>query len=103
MTLGEDSEEKGDYVVRDPPWGVSGSSHRLGSQHREDTGILHREDEPPWLVGGTLRLTGGLWEAWTLLRRSLCPLAPEAGQRGQIEDALGDAGFPVTTMAHAPA
>ena len=32
-----------------------------------------------------MRLTEGLWEAWTLLVRRVCWLAPKAGQRGQVE------------------
>ena len=33
------------------------------------TRVLCRGDESPWLVGGLLGLTKGLWEAWTLLVR----------------------------------
>ena len=29
VSLGGDSEEKGDYMGRDPPWGVSDSSYIL--------------------------------------------------------------------------
>lgn len=29
--LGGNSEEKGDYMGKDYPWGVSGSSHILGA------------------------------------------------------------------------
>ena len=31
MPLNGDSEEKGEYMVGDPPWGVSSESHRLGA------------------------------------------------------------------------
>ena len=31
VPLREDSELKGDYTGRDPPWGVSGLNQRLGT------------------------------------------------------------------------
>ena len=43
-------------------------------------GIQHREDAPPWLVPGPDELTGGLWEACTLLTRSAWTL-PCPGSR----------------------
>lgn len=47
----------------DLSWGVSSKSHRWSIPGLES----YRGDEPPWLLGGLLGLTGGLWEAWTLL------------------------------------
>lgn len=50
----------------------------MGSEQREtltgfpSSGALYREDEPPWLVGGLLGLTEGLWEAWAPFMRSMC-------------------------------
>ena len=44
MPLGGDSEEKGNYTGRHPPWGVSSESHRLGppvlGSYVEDTSHL---------------------------------------------------------------
>lgn len=57
MTLGVDSEEKGDYMGLDHLWGVSCLSHILGAPN---PGVRHKEDKIPWLVGGLLKLTGGL-------------------------------------------
>lgn len=56
MYLGENLEEKGDYMVRDIPWRVSSSHHILGSL------ILgsYMEDKQLCLVGGPVGLTGGL-------------------------------------------
>ena len=54
-------------------------------------GVQHREDKPPWLVGGPLRLTGRLWEAWTPLVRTTQVLACSWGRgRGWIEDCSSD-------------
>ena len=47
MPLGGDSGEKGHYADRDPPWGLSGSSHW-------SPGAPHREYRPFWLIGGPL-------------------------------------------------
>ena len=61
VPLKGDTEEKRDYIGGDPPWGVSSSSHRLGiSLLGSNTG-----ETGPWLAGGLLGLTGGVWEAWT--------------------------------------
>ena len=65
------SEEEGDYTGRDPPWGVSGLSHILGSPVLESN---TRKIKFPWLVGGLVRLIGRLWEAWTLPMRNTCTL-----------------------------
>lgn len=35
-------------------------------------GVQPREHEPPSLVGRQLGLTGGLWEDWSPLWRSMC-------------------------------
>ena len=68
MPQAGDSEEKGDCSGRDPPWGVSSSSHILGAPILEsNTGKM----SSPWLVGGPLTLTSGLWEARTPLGRRL--------------------------------
>ena len=41
--------------------------------------VWHREDKHPELVIGPCGLTGGLWEAWTPLSRSMCSgLAPKS-------------------------
>lgn len=37
--------------------------------------VQNWEDESIWPVGGQVELTGGLWEAWTLLKRSMYMLA----------------------------
>ena len=70
--LGGDSEEKRDYMGRDPPQRMSGSRQMLAPSH---PGILHREGEPPWLVGEPVGLTERLWKAWTPLFRNACTLA----------------------------
>ena len=67
VSQGGDSEGKADYMGRDPPWGVEGFKPHIGCP---SPGVQHRGDKLPWLVGGPVGLTGGLWEAWTLLRRS---------------------------------
>ena len=52
-------------------------------------GKLWAGDQPPWLVGGPLKLTEGLWEAWTpLLRQRQC----------RDRSALGPAGLSVITL-----
>ena len=70
--LGGDSEEKRDYMGRDPPQRMSGSRQMLAPSH---PGILHREGEPPWLVGEPVGLTERLWKAWTPLFKNTCILA----------------------------
>lgn len=67
MSLGGDSEEKGDSMGGHLPWEVSGENHSLK--------ILHGGEEPPWLAGGPLRLTEGLWETWTEPEKSTLVLA----------------------------
>ena len=36
--------------------------------------VQNREDEPSWLVGGLVRLIGGLWETCCPLVRNMCTL-----------------------------
>lgn len=36
--------------------------------------VQNREDEPSWLVGGLVRLIGGLWETCCPLVRNMCIL-----------------------------
>ena len=66
VPLGGDSEEKGGCMGRHPPWGVSGSSHRLGApvlgSYVEETSPL-----ADWRNAGTDRKDG---EAWTPLMSS---------------------------------
>lgn len=99
VSLGGDSEEKGAYLGRHPCWGVSGESHRLGSPA---LGCYVVEDEPAWLVGGLLGVTGGLWEDWIPLVRSMHVLAHPPRQ-GSERSALADGRFPVTTSVCTPA
>lgn len=64
-------------------------------------GVLHREQEPTWLVGGLLGLAGALLEAWTSL-----PLTSSArwlSREGRLKTALVAAGFPRTASARASA
>ena len=67
--MGGDSEEKRDYMGRDPPQRIQTDVGSLPSW------ILHRESEPPWLVGEPVGLTERLWKAWTPLFRNTCTLA----------------------------
>ena len=102
--LGGDSEEKRDYMGRDPPQRMSGSRQMLAPSH---PGILHREGEPPWLVGEPVGLTERLWKAWTPLFRNTCTLAPESVRRRRTESCIS--GWPVSqdcpppAQAHVPA
>lgn len=54
---GGDSEEKRDFMGRDPLQGVNGSSHKLGTPA---LGSYTGKTSPPWLVGGPVGLTEGL-------------------------------------------
>ena len=76
LPLKGDSEEKGDHVSSNPPWGVHGLSNNIGCP---SLGVWHREGKSPQLVGEPLGLTGGLWEAWTPPTRTVCPLAHSQG------------------------
>ena len=76
MPLGGDSEKKGEHMDRALPWGISSKNHRLGTPGMGS----YREEEPPWLLGGLLGLTGGLWEAWALLMGSTHTLACPGGR-----------------------
>ena len=64
--LGGDLEEKGDFTDGDLSWEVSRSSNIL----RSDTGKTSALGWLKLLVGQLMRLTGGLWEAQTLVMRS---------------------------------
>ena len=66
VPLGGDSEEKGDYTGRYPPWGISSLSHTLGAQ------VLGTDTRKmsPWLIGGLVVLTEGLWETWSPFMRN---------------------------------
>lgn len=81
LPLEGDSEAKGDWTGREPPWGVSGSSHRLGAPV---LGSYVRETSPVgWLEdhGGQQRAVEIL--DWTPLWRRACALAClRAGWRG---------------------
>ena len=48
-------------------------------------GIQHRAGKPPWLAGGPLELTGGLWEAWTPFVRSMRVLACSQGRADKVD------------------
>lgn len=71
MPLREDSEERGDYTVGDSPWRLSGLSHILGAP----AWCHEQERQAPLASWRSLDLTGGLWEAWTALKRSTRVLA----------------------------
>ena len=75
-------------------------------------GILHRGDQPSWLIGELLELTRRMWETWTLLacmytlthtqKRTytlISWLAPEAEWRRLIEDCSRGCSFSLTTSA----
>ena len=73
---GEDSEEKGDYMGGDLPWGVSSLRHILGAPDlRSDKGKMTLPHPCLWLVGGPVGLIRRLWETWTLLMRHTKMLA----------------------------
>lgn len=68
VPLGGDTEEK-DYMGEDPPWGISTTSHLLGSPVLgSNTGRQLRQ--LPWLAVGLVGLAGGLLEALALHVRS---------------------------------
>lgn len=49
------------------------------------TRVQHQEDEYPWLVEGPMGATGGLWEAWILLMRSVKKLAYSQNEEGGVD------------------
>ena len=80
VPLGGGSEEKDEYTVET----CSGSEQWKPQTGHPSPGVLHRGDELPWLIGGPLGLTGGLWAVWAPLM-SVCPLlAP----RSKVERAV---------------
>ena len=69
--LGENSEERDSYAGSFTVWPEQ-FKLLIGSP---SLGVLHREDEPTWLVGRLPGLTEGLWEAQNLLMRNMHMLA----------------------------
>ena len=69
-------------------------------------GVWHREDEPPWLAGGLVRLTGVLWEAGTLYMRITCMLASCRNRSEMVDwkvlEWLSSLPLPSLSQANAP-
>lgn len=85
MPLGEDSEEEGDYMGWDPPWGGSSLSHILATSALGEW-VWLQEDESIWLAGRLVGLTGRLWEAWLPPVRTVYKLAcsQKQGREGRL-------------------
>ena len=100
VLLEGDSEEKGDYMGRDPHWGVSGLRHRLGTPL---LGSYTGEMSP--LAGQ--RTTGTNKRAEGSLNFALeecmhAGLSPRQSREVGLKTPLVAAGFPLTTSACAP-
>ena len=99
VLLGGGSEEKGGYVGRDPPWGVSSLSHLLGAPA---LGSYTGKMSPlRWLAGTNRRAIRRLGFACEEHVRAVLLLRQDG--EGRLKAAPVAAWFPVTALAHAQA
>ena len=69
-------------------WRPSLGSEQLEPHIRHSCpGVGHQEDASLWLLGGLVRLRGGLWEDWTPLVRNMYTIFYQGGERGWVETA----------------